>query len=100
MLLIAGGKISQIQTHMSHLLRELHISRPRPITDPQPDLKLLSRPRQHQADQQQGPRYLPGNLWVPDTYSLGPAPAALAGAVCMSMCINIQPDVSDCQTEE
>jgi hypothetical protein len=92
---------------MSHLLRDLHLPSPKPVTDPRPALKLLSRPSRsytragHQSDQQQaGPLYLPGHLWVPDTYSLGPAPAALAGAVCMKLCVNTQPDVSDCQVQE
>jgi hypothetical protein len=34
-------------------------------------------------------QHLPGLIWVPDTYSLGPAPAAVAGAECVGSCFTV-----------
>jgi hypothetical protein len=84
-------------------LQQLHINQPRPITDPAPALLT------HASNAAQGPAHKPqarrsagrrggpvssdtvplavqdnqhlqGGIWAPDTYSLGPAPAALAAA--------------------
>jgi hypothetical protein len=77
---------SRIASH----LRALHLATPRPITDPCPALRcsgltanLPSIIYDDFPSSQQGYYgcgYPGGRLWEPNTYSLGPAPAVLAGA--------------------
>jgi hypothetical protein len=113
--LCAGGELSAALNCISRLLEALHLSSSRPITDPQPALKLpprlhrqerrsvrdtLGRERR-QAGQQDGPQgYFSGLLWVPDTYSLGPAPAALAGVACMQQCMILNNGVRRPQVDQ
>jgi hypothetical protein len=72
----------------AHYLRTLHGSLPKPITDPGPTIKLPAEGLSTSTTPTQ-PRYIQGNVWPPDTYSLGPAPAALAGSQAFAQCMEL-----------
>jgi hypothetical protein len=112
-----GGRLQEVFTSIPQWLHTLHLGNPAPITNPRPALKVTApastnshiRNRRtarqssqgthaRSPDQQQSlhaapPQYQEGSIWVPDTYSLGPAPMLLAGAECMQACMSWTPQV-------
>jgi hypothetical protein len=88
-----------VLSRINDMLHALHLGNPTPITDPYPSLRFgfIGPPRSVASTRRgrgthistsgheeetwgTGCRYRSGRIWVPDTYSLGPAPALLAGA--------------------
>jgi hypothetical protein len=114
----AGGDVHGVLCDVARLLRTLHLFNPAPITDPCPTLRppaalgtptptrarrgayrprgahTRSRDQQQRAACQVSPPDQQGPIWVPDTYSLGPAQMVLASASCMYSCMSWTPEVS------
>jgi hypothetical protein len=92
----AGHKLLSLPRYVATHIESLHLTQPMPSTDPYPGLKLPgnqvaalkhgtgSSRASNQSGKEVTTQYHQGRLFCPDTYSLGPATAVLAGALSMA----------------